>query len=107
MPETRVVEPEERFRAGSLVRYFDPVVSVQQRDVPPDCGAEFRIECCLCTAQGTVGDLQLKPRVVGQTPKDRRHILDGMRGDNQDAEALLSHRKPLRWSEFEGEIAEV
>jgi hypothetical protein len=33
------------------------------------------------------------------------HILDGMRGDNQDTEALVSHQRPLRgrWGRLDDE----
>jgi hypothetical protein len=62
-----------------------------------DGGPKLRVKRSFRPAKAAVGYVQIKPRMSGHPPKNRRHILDWVGGDGQDAVAALRHGRTVRF----------
>jgi hypothetical protein len=60
-----------------------------------NAGAKFRIVAGFRAAQSAIRHLEIQRGVLGQAAEKRRHVLDGMRRDSENAVAAIRHGWPL------------
>src|SRR5260370_33324847 len=84
---------EERFRAGAAIRHVLPGVAIEQGYVPLNVGAKFRVVAGFRAAKSAIGHPEIKRRVLGHTAKKRRHVLNGMRRDSENAVVAVRDSK--------------
>src|SRR5215510_12621006 len=68
-----------------------PRISFEKRHIPLNVRAKFRITKGFCTAKGAIHDPKVKSGMRSHASEEGSHILDGMRGNGQDAIAFLRH----------------
>src|ERR1700731_2686127 len=83
-PEAGIAESEKRLGACSNVRNLDPIVAIQKRNIPLNGCCKFGVMGGVSSSQATVGDLKINLGVLRHPPKQRGHILNGVRTDYKD-----------------------
>src|SRR5207244_11116613 len=83
-PEVRIAKAEKRFGAHTNIGNLYPIVAVQKRNIPLNGRCKIGIISGLSASQGTVGNLQIDPRVLCHLPKKMRHVLNRV-GTNDES----------------------
>jgi hypothetical protein len=71
-------------------------VAIENGYVPLNVGAKFRIVTSFRAAKGAVGHVEIERWMLGHAAKNRRHVLNGMGRNGEDAVAAVRHSEPLR-----------
>ena len=91
LPEIWIPQTPKRFAAVAAVGNFDPWIAVEERNIPLNDGAKFRVVGRLCAAETAVCHLDIEPGVTSHFTKVGRGVLDWMSRDDEDAAASLRH----------------
>lgn len=77
-----IVQSPKGFLARALIRNGGSSVPLQQRNIPFDAGGKVLIGGRFCSAQETIGHVQIESRLGRPAAKNRRHVLNGVCGDS-------------------------
>ena len=99
-PEAGIAKAEKRLSARTNVRNLDPIVAIQKGNIPLNGRRKIGVMVGLSSSQTTVGNLQIDLRMLCHLPKKRRHVLNGVRANDESPVSGFRHVLPGRVERF-------
>src|SRR6266481_7915233 len=90
-PEAGIAESEKRLGACSNVRNLDPIVAIQKRNIPLNGCCKIGVIVGVSASKRTVGNLQIDLRVLCHPSKQRRHVLNRVRTNDESSISEFRH----------------
>jgi len=93
-PEAGIAKAEKRFGARTNVGNLYPIVAIQERNIPLNGCCKIGIISGVSASQGTVGNLQIDLGMLCHPPKQRGHVLNGVRTNDESPVSKFRHVLP-------------
>ena len=90
-PEAGIAKAEKLLGARTNVRNLDPIVAIQKRNIPLNSCCKIGVVAGVSSSQATVGDVQINLGVLCHPPKQRGHVLNGVRTDDESPVSRFRH----------------